>query len=127
MDPHQPIHSHIPHTHHTHTDIDPSTTSTMAQTTLQQTDLEPQPTDIPFYQEAPFIVGMVVLGVAILFIFLLVFFWCVRPRGDKKGLHISRSFQPDNLLGRSPYSKVNQPSPDRHVTRSWSPKDVNMV
>lgn len=90
-----------------------------------------QPTEVPFYEEAAFIVGMVVLGVILVFLLCTIFLCCVRPRnGDKKGLQVSRSFQVelDHSPSKNEYSKLSEPSPKRApVTGSWSPGDPYTV
>ena len=107
----------------------PDTTSTLAAAT---TLFSSEPTEIPFYEEAAFIVGMVVLGVILLFILCSIFLCCVSPRsgGDKKGLQVSRSFQLERPSSKKRYSKLSQPSPERSrgpITGSWSPGDPYTV
>ena len=82
----------------------------------------------PFYQEAAFIIGMVILAVCLLFIVCAVLLCWVRPRGDP-GYHLSASMH----LSETP-SKYFQETPpnskQRHrgdygsqgtVVGSWSP------
>ena len=93
------------------------------------------PTETPFYQQAAFIVGMVVLGFVLIFL-LLVPIVCVlvRPRGDST----YKPSSPTELGDVSHrYSRMeNSPSPKRatptskndtlspmHAKGSWSPGD----
>lgn len=89
------------------------------------TSVSTQPTEIPFYMEAAFIVGMVILAIALLFVSCAAFLCCIRPRhkhleGDKV-LQVSRSFQLDATM---PSKKL---SPERvPVTGSWSPNEYTV-
>lgn len=97
----------------------------------------PIPTETPFYQQAPFIIGMIVLGVVVIFVIVaLVIFLLVRPRGDstyKSSLEIKdlsasgyskmeHSSSPPRSPQRMQEPKHVTPSP-KHMTGSWSPGD----
>jgi len=84
----------------------------------------------PFYREAAFIVGMVVLGVILLFTGCSIFLCCVRPRGNK-GYKVTDPYIPLNtpLTTHTPLTTPTKsglkhvPPGREHGTDSWTPGD----
>ena len=98
------------------------------------------PTDQPFYMQAGFIIGMVILGVVVVFPLIVLVLCCVRPKGSGK---FSRPGPPklsrnasgikrySSYLDRSNrYGRMGSPagSPERgHAAGKWRPGDVHQV
>ncbi len=97
----------------------------------------PVPTETPFFQQAAFIVGMIVLGVVLLVVIIaVIIFIVVRPRGDSPYKTTTPPTELGNLTtGSQGYNRVEHtPSPQpptpqpvtpspKHMTGSWSPGD----
>lgn len=85
------------------------------------------PPDRLFYQEAAFIIGIIVLGVAILFVIGAVSLCCLRPRGSSYKVRETlppeepttptKNITPTRVGG---YSRMRMPTSD-----SWSPGEKN--
>lgn len=83
---------------------------------------DPSEDDPPFHKEAAFIVGMVVLGVCLLFIAGAVFLCFIRPRGDQAfpaspqslSTHLETSPKHNDSVNRNRQSRGT-------VAGSWSP------
>jgi len=87
----------------------------------------PNPTVQPFYEEPPFIVGMAILAILILFICLATLLCCIKPRGNKTSLEKSQLSQTPPLNQLSP-GHASKSSPKRApVTGSWSPNDNTLT
>ena len=96
------------------------------------------PTGPPFYTQAGFIIGMVILGVVILFPLVVLILCLVRPKGSTKfpsgAASISRNAsiakRYSSFSNRSKrYSKMGSPtSPEHgHFTGKWRPGDLHQV
>ena len=94
--------------------------------------------DPPFYNEAAFIIGMVILGVVILFVISAVILCCVRPRGNTKFPTRTATFNRNSSIAKryssasnwsNRYSKMGSPgSPDHgRSTGRWKPGDIQQV
>ena len=96
------------------------------------------PTDQPFYTQAGFIIGMVILGVVIIFLLVVVVLCCVRPKGISKfpsgppklSRNASSIRRYSSYYERSKrYSRMGSPgSPEHgHAVGKWKPGDVYPV
>lgn len=96
------------------------------------------PTDQPFYTQAGFIIGMVILGVVILFPLVVLVLCCIRPKGSGKfpsgpvtfsrNASIVKRYSSFSNRPKS-YSRIGSPvSPDGGVsTGKWRPGDMHQV
>lgn len=86
------------------------------------TPSDPSDDSSPFYVEAAFIIGMVILAVCVLFIAGAVLLFFVRPRGDPGFLASPRSITPHLDAPTRPSDTMNLTTRS-HGTRagSWSP------
>ncbi len=82
----------------------------------------PTVTELAFYRETPFIVGMVILAILLLFVCLATLLCCIKPRGSKSPLEQSNLSNPVNLSPQQ--RRVTQPH--EPVTGSWSPNDYTV-
>lgn len=79
--------------------------------------------ELPFYRESPFIIGMVILAILLLFICLAVLLCCVRPRRSKTPLEKSQLSNTMHMDDLTPMPS-KKPSPERPpVVGSWSPHE----
>ena len=97
------------------------------------------PTDQPFYMQAGFIIGMVILGVVVVFPLIVLVLCCVRPKGSGKfsrgppklSRNASGIKRYSSYLDRSNrYGRMGSPagSPERgHAAGKWRPGDVHQV
>lgn len=99
----------------------------MSLTTPPPSTAPPTTEATPFYQEAAFIIGMVVLAVVIVLVLCALFLCLARPKQRLKyNLKSPPTLEPGEgspavkkTPSRNNYSKLS-PSP-RHTTASWSP------
>ena len=90
------------------------------------------PTDAPFYREAAFIVGMVILGVVLVFTACAIFLCCVRPRGNA-GYKVTELYALETTPLTTPLttptrSGLKHAKPEQeHATVTWTPGDPTWV
>ena len=96
------------------------------------------PTETPFYREAAFIVGMVILGVVLVFTACAIFLCCVRPRGNA-GYKVTGSYELETMPLTTPTRTTpTRTTPTRsglkhakqqqqHATVTWTPGDPTWV
>ena len=96
------------------------------------------PTDQPFYMQAGFIIGMVILGVVVFFPLIVLVLCCVHPKGSTKfpsgPAKLSRNAsiikRYSSYYDRSKrYNRMGSPgSPEHgHSMGKWRPGDVHQV
>ena len=97
------------------------------------------PTDQPFYMQAGFIIGMVILGVVVVFPLIVLVLCRVRPKGSGKfssgrpklSRNVSGIKRYSSYLDRSNrYGRMGSPagSPEYgHAAGKWRPGDVHQV
>ena len=89
-------------------------------------------TTVPFYREAAFIVGMVILGVVLMFTACAIFLCCVRPRGNA-GYKVTEPYALETTLLTTPLttptrSGLKHAKPEQeHATVTWTPGDPTWV
>ena len=118
------------------TDTQPTTMPSESPT---DTSITTVPTETPpFYREAAFIIGMVILGVVLVFTACAIFLCCVRPRGNA-GYKVTESYRLDTMPLTTPTSTTpTRTTPTRsglkhakpqqeHATVTWTPGDPTWV
>ena len=94
--------------------------------------------ETPFYREAAFIIGMVILGVVLVFTACAIFLCCVRPRGNA-GYKVTESYELETMPLTTPTRTTpTRTTPTRsglkhakqqqqHATVTWTPGDPTWV
>ena len=122
------------------TDTQPTTVSSESPTVPSEspTVTSITVTETPFYREAAFIVGMVILGVVLVFTACAIFLCCVRPRGNA-GYKVTGSYELDTMPLTTPTrttptrttptrSGLKHAKPQQqHATVTWTPGDPTWV
>ena len=114
------------------TDTQPTTMPSESPTVTSTTTA----TEAPFYREAAFIVGMVILGVVLMFTACAIFLCCVRPRGNA-GYKVTELHALETMPLTTPMttpmttptrSGLKHAKPEQeHATVTWTPGDPTWV